>query len=107
MAALGWLMSLAGKEQPGRLDEVIAGVRAAAPKARAIFTPSGIGSIFVSCATTTPALLKPAGRLSEAAPADPLALWAFLHAARGSQRFAGPAFHLSQCDRFAQPAGEA
>ena len=41
MAALGWLVSLAGKEQPSRQDEVIAGFRAAALK-----TPGDLRAIW-------------------------------------------------------------
>ncbi len=82
MAAIGWLVSLAGREQPGGQDEFIAGVRAASLK-----TPGdhrAIWNWFYLCNM----LLDHAGcfdaarNLSSALPRDPLALWAFLDAIR-------------------------
>ena len=80
MAALGWLVALAGQEQPGRQDEVIASIRAAAFK-----TPSNLRAIwnwFYLCAVRDDhaGVLESARKLSEAAPRDPLAAWAFLYA---------------------------
>ncbi len=80
MAALGWLVSLAGKEQPSRQDDVIAGFRAAALK-----TPTDLHAIwnwFYMCAVRDDhaGAFEAARKLTEPAPHDPLALWAFLNA---------------------------
>ncbi len=80
MAALGWLVSLAGQEQPGRQNEVIAGIRAAAFK-----TPNNLRAVwnlFYLCAVRDDhaGVLESARKLSEGAPHDPLAAWAFLYA---------------------------
>ena len=82
MAALGWLVSLADHEQPSRLDEV----------ARAVFarrrskTPTDLHAVwnwFYLCVMredNAGAFEAGQTKLSEAAPNDPLALWAYLHA---------------------------
>ncbi len=80
MVALGWLVSLAGKEQPSRQDTVVAGFVAAARK-----TPGDLRAIwnwFYLCIIREDhaGAFEAAGKLSEAAPHDPLALWAFLNA---------------------------
>ncbi len=79
MAALGWTVSLAGREQPSRQDEVMAGIRSSALK-----TPSDLDAIwnwFYLCAMREDHLgaVEAARKLTEAAPHDALALWAYLN----------------------------
>ncbi len=79
MAALGWTVSLAGREQPSRQDEVMGGIRS-----RALKTPSDLDAIwnwFYLCGVREDhaGTLEAARKLTEAAPHDALALWAYLN----------------------------
>ena len=89
MAALGWLVSLAQKQGPAKADEVVAAFRKAAEK-----TPADLRALWdwfylCGCGTTTPATFAAGRALSRAAPTDPLALWAYLHALGGRHLGAG------------------
>ena len=80
MAGLGWVVSLAGSEQPSRQNEFIASFQAAAFK-----TPADLHALwnwFYLCASRddNAGAFDAGRRLSAAAPGNPLALWAFLHA---------------------------
>ena len=79
MAALGWLVSLAGTEQPSRADDVVAGFRAGADKLPA--DAHAIWNWFYLCAMQLDhAGAFEAGRkLRQSSPRDPLALWGSLH----------------------------
>ena len=110
MAALGWRVSLAGREQPNRQDEVLAGVRAVALK-----TPNDLRSIwnwFYLCAVREDhaGTFEAARKLSQAAPRDPLALWAFLNRLAPRSTPLGQSYTISplrQPEESPMPLGQA
>ena len=96
MAALGWLVSLADKEGPGRMNDLIARLRADALK-----TPANLHAIwswlYVCVVRFDNAGAFEAGkRLTDVAPGDPLALWTFLHTLGARKTPLGERYFASQ-----------
>ncbi len=79
MAAMGWLLSLADREKPSRVDELVARFRAAAMKSPADVHAVWDWFYFCLMREDNPGTFEAGRMLSEAAPGDPLALWAYLH----------------------------
>jgi tetratricopeptide (TPR) repeat protein len=96
MSALGWLVSLAGKERPSRMNETIDRVRTAALK-----TPVDLHAIwswYYLCLMRydNAGAFEAGKRLTQVAPGDPLAIWAYLHALGGRKAPLGREFYISQ-----------
>ena len=80
IAALGWLASLAEKERPSRQEEVAATFRTSALKSPADL--HAIWNWFYLCTIREDngGAFEAARKLTEAAPHDPVGLWAYLNA---------------------------
>ena len=96
MAAIGWLVSLAQKTSIARRDQVVAQFRQAGEK-----TPADLralwDSFYLALMQYDNANAFAVGKLlSRAAPADPLALWAYIYSAGARQTVLGQRNYVNQ-----------
>ena len=96
MATLGWLFSQAQKKGPAEGDGFVSKIKKAGqktpPDVRALWDSFYLGLIRYDNAT-----VYEAGKgLSEAAPNDPLALWAYLYSIGGRQTGLGQQYYVNQ-----------
>jgi tetratricopeptide (TPR) repeat protein len=95
LAALGWLVSLAQKQGTPKVEEFVASVRKPAEARPADLRASWDWLYLCAIRLEHAGTFAAARALSRAAPADPLALWAYLHSLGSRQTPSGQSILVS------------
>jgi tetratricopeptide (TPR) repeat protein len=85
IAAMGWLVNLAQKQGSQHVDELVASIRRPAENKPADLRALWDWLYLCAVRLDNPGVYTAAREVSRAAPADPIALWAYLHSLGGRQ----------------------